>query len=63
MFGPWAPELLMFDLKIGFLVKNCICCQLEMSRIPTFGQAIMTCMRKYDILEHEVWVNHLFKPP
>ena len=28
IFGPWAPELLVFGLKIGFLVKNCIFCHL-----------------------------------
>ena len=33
IFGLWMPELLIFELNIGFLVKNCICCQLETSRI------------------------------
>ena len=36
-FGPWAPELLIFDLNIGFLIKNRICSPLGMSRIPKFG--------------------------
>ena len=27
----------MFDLSIGFLVKNYIFCQLDMSRFPEFG--------------------------
>ena len=41
MLGPWAPELFMFYLTIGFLVKNCIFCQLEMSRIPNLGGQTM----------------------
>ena len=32
-FGLWASELLIFDLKIGFLVKNYAYRQLGMSRI------------------------------
>ena len=24
MFGLWAPDFLTFDLKNGFLIKNCI---------------------------------------
>ena len=32
-FGLWTAELLNFNLKIGFLIKNCIYGQLEMSRI------------------------------
>ncbi len=32
-FGIWASDLLNFDLKFGFLVKNCIYRQLGMSRI------------------------------
>ena len=30
----------MFDLKIGFLVKNCIFWLLELSRIPKFGPSM-----------------------
>ena len=37
----WAPELLMFDLNIGFLVQNCICAAKEMSRIPKVGLKMM----------------------
>ena len=36
-FGLWTPESSNFDLKFGFLVNNCIFCQLDMSRIPKFG--------------------------
>ena len=32
-FGLWTLELLNFDLRIGFLVNNCIFGQLETSRI------------------------------
>ena len=38
MFGLWASDFLIFDLKIGFLVKNCIYRQLGMSRIPSFDE-------------------------
>ena len=41
LFGPWAPELLGFDLNIGFLAKSNILCQLEISRIPKCGQQTM----------------------
>ena len=34
MFGPLAPELLVCDLKIGFLVKNYTFSPQEMPRIP-----------------------------
>ena len=44
MLGPWAPELLLFGLKIGFLVKNCIRSLQEMSRIPKCGPKIMKFM-------------------
>ena len=37
IFGPWTLDLPIVDLKIGFLVENCIYGQLEMSRIPKFG--------------------------
>ena len=31
-------DLVVFDLKIGFLVKNCIYRQLGMSRIPKYAE-------------------------
>ena len=38
IFGLWMSELVVLDLKIRFLVANCICSQLEMSRLPKNGQ-------------------------
>ena len=35
-FALWTPDFLMFDMKIGFLIKNCVYRQLEMSRIQNF---------------------------
>ena len=32
-----ALKIVIVDLKIGFLFKNYIFCQLEMSRIPKLG--------------------------
>ena len=32
-FGLWVSDFLIFDLKIGFLVKNCMYRQLGMSGI------------------------------
>ena len=37
IFGPWAQELFIFDMNIGFHVKNCIFSPPEMSRIPKLG--------------------------
>ena len=34
IFALWTLDFLIFDLKIGFLIKNCIYRQLDMSRIP-----------------------------
>ena len=34
----WVKELVNSDCRFGFLVKNCIYSQLDMSRIPKFGQ-------------------------
>ena len=36
--GLWTPDFLIFDLKIGFLIKNCVYRQLEMSRIPNVDE-------------------------
>ena len=44
MFSFWKLELLIFDPNIGFLVKSCIFCQLEMSRILKFGSHMMKFM-------------------
>ena len=33
-FPSWLENLLTFDLNIGFLVKNRLFCQLDMSTIP-----------------------------
>ena len=41
IFGLWTPDLLIFDLKIGFLVKNCIYRPLERSGIPKSDQNMM----------------------
>ena len=38
LFGSWASDLGIFDLNIGFLVKNCIYGQLGTSRIPKFDE-------------------------
>ena len=38
VFGLRTPELGIFDLKFGFLVKNCMRCLLEMSRIPKLNE-------------------------
>ena len=38
IFGLWASELLIFDLKIGFLVKNYVYKQLGMSGILHFEE-------------------------
>ena len=38
MFSLLAVNLAIFDLKFGFLVKNCIYSHLDMSRIPEFDQ-------------------------
>ena len=43
-FCPRAPELLVFDLNIGFLVQNCIFSHLDMSGIPNFGQQMVKLM-------------------
>ena len=32
----WVKELVNSDCRFGFLVKNCIYSQLDMSRIPKF---------------------------
>ena len=56
VLGPWASKLLTFDLKIGFLVKNCICCQLEMPGIPNLGQKIMKTICG---CEYDVWASTL----
>ena len=39
-FRPWVKELVNSDCRFGFLVKNCIYSQLNMSRIPKFGPKI-----------------------
>ena len=36
----WVKELVNSDCRFGFLVKNCIYSQLDMSRIPKFDQKI-----------------------
>ena len=42
MLPSWLYNLLIFNLKIGFLVKNCIHRQLEMSRTPNFDPKMTT---------------------
>ena len=53
IFVPWMLELFVFDLDIGFLIKNYIFCQLDMSRIPTLGQQIV----KFMFLKYELFLN------
>merc|ERR1712078_324660 len=36
-FGPWRPDVVISELNTEFLVKSCMFCQLEMSRILKFG--------------------------
>ena len=38
IFPFWMPDLLILDLKIGFLIKNCIHRQLERSGIPKIDE-------------------------
>ena len=37
IFDLWTPELSNFDLKIGFLVQNCIYSQLELRKFQTLA--------------------------
>ena len=40
MFPSWTQTLLIFDLNIGFLIKNSVYRQQEMSRIPNFDEKL-----------------------
>ena len=45
ILGPWAPESIVFELNIGFLVKNGILSPQEMSRIPEFvSNTVIVCL-------------------
>ena len=52
MFCHWAPELLIFNLKIGFLINKWIFSPQEMSRIPKYGPKMMECIFKYDFFQN-----------
>ena len=58
-FGLWTAELLNFDLKIGFLIKNCIYGQLEMSRILDSDPKI----RNFQTLGPNNAVSYRMSPP
>ena len=58
-FGLWTAELLNFNLKIGFLIKNCIYGQLEMSRILNFDPKI----RKFKTLAPKNTISYHTSPP
>ena len=51
MFGPWAPELLIFDLKMKFFAQNCIFSPLDMSGIRKVDQTMMTFVFQYDFCQ------------
>ena len=34
----WVKDLVIFELRFGFLMKNCIYGRLDMSRIPKFDR-------------------------
>ena len=54
------PDLLIFDLKIGFLIENCIYSQLETSRIRKNNEN--TSKNNFlgvVFLNFEVWVKDL----
>ena len=40
IFDLWTPELNNLDLKIGFLIQNCIYSQLEIRKIQTLAPKI-----------------------
>ena len=50
IFAPCAPELLVCELNIGFLVNNCIMCKLETSRILISGKQMMNSIFEHDRL-------------
>ena len=56
-FGPWAPELFVFDLSIWFVVKNYICSPQDMSRIPKVGQKSVENYVLVLFLLNEIWVK------
>ena len=53
-------DLAIFDLKIGFLIENCVYSQLETSRIRKFDENTSTNnFLGVVFLNFEVWVKDL----
>ena len=47
MFGTWAPELIIFDLKIGFRINNSIFSPQIMYRISKVGPKMVRSIFEY----------------
>ena len=55
----WVKELVNSDCRSGFLVKNCIYSQLDMSRIPKIGPKI----RNSQTLAQKSAISYHMSPP
>ncbi len=55
----WVKELVNSDCRFGFLLKNCIYRQLDMSRIRNFGQK----HKKFPGSRSESAISYRMSPP
>lgn len=55
VFGLWMPDLDIFDMRIGFLIKSCMYRQLKMFRIRKNDENRSTFIFELVLLKVSSW--------